>query len=150
MADADQPFRENVDQESSQKLICGNRQDLLLTARGAVFPAKRDLDHSGKQRAGGWRWRRDVYIAPDSSEQGSGPPKGGLTQATQFSRKRSRRNAWDRRGSPILESELKLDLVLLEELLKSGCELAAEGTAECTDGQKESAGRSDPSENHRE
>src|ERR1039458_2651472 len=26
------------------------------------------LDHSGKQRAGGWRWRRDVYIAPDSSE----------------------------------------------------------------------------------
>ncbi len=42
MADADQPFRENVDQESSQKLICGNRHDLLLTAPCVVFPAKRD------------------------------------------------------------------------------------------------------------
>lgn len=43
MADADQPFRENVDQESSQKLICGNRHDLLFTASCVVFPAKRDL-----------------------------------------------------------------------------------------------------------
>ncbi len=42
VADADQPFRENVDQESSQKLICGNRHDLLLTAPCVVFPAKRD------------------------------------------------------------------------------------------------------------
>jgi hypothetical protein len=43
VADADQPFRENVDQESSQKLICGNRHDLLLTAPCVVFPPKRDL-----------------------------------------------------------------------------------------------------------
>jgi len=42
VADADQPFRENVDQESSQKLICGDRHDLLLTAPCVVFPAKRD------------------------------------------------------------------------------------------------------------
>ena len=42
MADADQPFRENVDQESSQKLICGNRHDFLLAAVRIVFPAKRD------------------------------------------------------------------------------------------------------------
>ena len=42
MADADQPFRENVDQESSQKLICGNRHNLLLAAPCVVFPAKRD------------------------------------------------------------------------------------------------------------
>jgi hypothetical protein len=42
VADADQPFRENVDQESSQKLICGNRHDFLLTAPCVVFPAKRD------------------------------------------------------------------------------------------------------------
>ena len=42
MADTDQPFRENVDQESSQKLICGNRHDLLFTAPCVVFPAKRD------------------------------------------------------------------------------------------------------------
>ena len=35
--------------------------------------------------------------------------------------------------------------MLLEELLKSGCELAAEDAAECTDGQEESVGRSDPS-----
>jgi len=40
---------------------------------------------------------------------------------------------------------VELELVLLEELLKSGCELAAEDTAECTDGQEESVGRSDPS-----
>src|ERR1700722_16272394 len=32
VADADQPFRENVDKESSQKLICGNRHDFLLAA----------------------------------------------------------------------------------------------------------------------
>ena len=43
MADADQPFRENVDQESPQKLICGNRHNLLLAAVCVVFPAKRDL-----------------------------------------------------------------------------------------------------------
>ena len=42
MADADQPFRENVDQESSQKLICGNLHNLLLAALCVVFPAKRD------------------------------------------------------------------------------------------------------------
>lgn len=42
MADADQPFRENMDQESSQKLIRGNRHDLLLIAPNVVFPAKRD------------------------------------------------------------------------------------------------------------
>ena len=40
---------------------------------------------------------------------------------------------------------MELELVLLEELLKSGCELAAEGAAECTDGQEESVARSDPS-----
>ncbi len=40
---------------------------------------------------------------------------------------------------------MELQLVLLEELLKSGCELAAEDAAECTDGQEESVGRSDPS-----
>jgi hypothetical protein len=33
VADADQPFRENVEQESSQKLISGDRHDLLLTPR---------------------------------------------------------------------------------------------------------------------
>ena len=42
MTDADQPFRENVDQESSQKLICGDRHDFLLAAVRIVFPAKRD------------------------------------------------------------------------------------------------------------
>ena len=36
------PFRENVDQESAQELICGNRHDLLLAAVRIVFPAKRD------------------------------------------------------------------------------------------------------------
>ena len=40
---------------------------------------------------------------------------------------------------------MELELVLLEELLKSGCELAAEDAAECTDGQEEWVGRSDPS-----
>ena len=40
---------------------------------------------------------------------------------------------------------MELELVLLEELLKSSCELAAEDAAECTDGQEESVGRSDPS-----
>ena len=40
---------------------------------------------------------------------------------------------------------MELQLVLLKELLKSGCELGAEDAAECTDGQEESVGRSDPS-----
>jgi len=47
--------------------------------------------------------------------------------------------------SKALEWAVELQLVLLEELLKSGCELAAEDAAECTDGQEESVGRSDPS-----
>jgi hypothetical protein len=42
MEDADQPFREKVDQASPQKLICGNRHDFLLAAPCVVFPAKRD------------------------------------------------------------------------------------------------------------
>ena len=40
---------------------------------------------------------------------------------------------------------MELQLVLLKELLKSGCELAAEDAADCTDRQEESVGRSDPS-----
>jgi hypothetical protein len=40
---------------------------------------------------------------------------------------------------------VELELVLLEELLKSSCELAAEDAAECMDRQEESVGRSDPS-----
>ena len=42
--------------------------------------------------------------------------------------------------SKALEWAVELQLVLLEELLESGGELAAEDTAECTDGQKESVG----------
>ena len=39
---------------------------------------------------------------------------------------------------------MKLELVLLEELLKSGCKLAAEDAAQCADRQEEASGRSDP------
>jgi hypothetical protein len=42
VADADQTLGQNVDQESAQKLICGDRHDLLLTAVRVVFPEKRD------------------------------------------------------------------------------------------------------------
>jgi len=42
VADADQALRQNVDQESAQKLICGDRHDLLLATVCIVFPAKRD------------------------------------------------------------------------------------------------------------
>ena len=42
MADADQTFWQNVDQEAPQELICGNRHDLLLAAVRIVFPEKRD------------------------------------------------------------------------------------------------------------
>jgi eukaryotic-like serine/threonine-protein kinase len=42
VADADQTLGQNVDQESAQKLICGDRHDLLLTAVRIVFPEKRD------------------------------------------------------------------------------------------------------------
>ena len=40
---------------------------------------------------------------------------------------------------------MELELVLTKELFQSGCELAAEDAAQCTDGQEESFGRSDPS-----
>ena len=39
---------------------------------------------------------------------------------------------------------MELQLVLLEELLKSGCELAAEDAAQCADGKEEAARRSYP------
>ncbi len=42
MTDADQSLWQNMDQESAQELICGNRHDLLLSAPCVVFPAKRD------------------------------------------------------------------------------------------------------------
>ena len=42
VADADQALGQNVDQESAQELICGDRHDLLLAAVRIVFPAKRD------------------------------------------------------------------------------------------------------------
>ena len=40
---------------------------------------------------------------------------------------------------------MRLELVLPEELLKSGCKLAAEDAAQCADRQEEASGRSDPS-----
>ena len=40
---------------------------------------------------------------------------------------------------------MELELVLPEELAKSGGELAAEDAAECANGQKEAVRRSDPS-----
>ncbi len=42
MADSDQALGQNVDQESAQELICGDRHDLLLAAVRIIFPAKRD------------------------------------------------------------------------------------------------------------
>ena len=42
VADADQTLRQNVDQESAQKLICGDCHDLLLAAVRMVFPEKQD------------------------------------------------------------------------------------------------------------
>src|SRR5580765_2045391 len=42
VADTDQALGQNMDQESAQELICGERHDLLLTAARIVFPAKRD------------------------------------------------------------------------------------------------------------
>jgi len=42
VADADQALRQNVDQESAQELVCGDRHDLLLATVCIVFPAKRD------------------------------------------------------------------------------------------------------------
>jgi len=42
VADADQAFGQNVDQEAAQELICGDRHDFLLAAVRIVFPAKRD------------------------------------------------------------------------------------------------------------
>jgi len=43
VADANQALGQNMDQESAQELIYGERHDLLLTAARIVFPAKRDL-----------------------------------------------------------------------------------------------------------
>ncbi len=42
VTDADQALWQNVDQESAQELICGDRHDLRLAAVRIVFPAKRD------------------------------------------------------------------------------------------------------------
>ena len=42
VADADQALGQNVDQVPAQKLICGDRHDLLLATVRIIFPAKRD------------------------------------------------------------------------------------------------------------
>ena len=42
VADADQPLRQNVDEESAQELISRDGHDLLLAAVGIVLPAERD------------------------------------------------------------------------------------------------------------
>ena len=42
VADSVQALGQNVDQESAQELICGDRHDLLLAAVRIIFPAKRD------------------------------------------------------------------------------------------------------------
>ena len=42
MTDAMKSVGQNMDQESAQELICGDRHDLLLAAVRIVFPAKRD------------------------------------------------------------------------------------------------------------
>ena len=46
VADADKAARQNVDQESAQELIGGDRHHPLLVAVRIVFPAKRDSDSS--------------------------------------------------------------------------------------------------------
>jgi len=42
VADANQSLGQNVDQESAQKLFCGNRHDLLFATMRIILPAKRD------------------------------------------------------------------------------------------------------------
>jgi hypothetical protein len=121
VADADQALGENVDQESAEELICGDRHDLLLAVR-IVFPAKRDsiiLERNQSMVGDG----DAVRIASEIVQNMLGTAEGwfGIDHpvlAKELSEKLAKAT-W-------LSKAVELELVLLKELLESGCELAAE------------------------
>ena len=145
MADADQPFRENVDQESSQKLVCGNRHDLLLTAPCVVFPAKRNsiiLESHQSMVGDGDAVRITGEIVQNmlgTSEWGLGIDDPVLTK--ELSKKFSKAMWFDK----TLECAVELELVLTKELFQSRDELASEDATQRGDGQEESSRGGDPS-----
>jgi hypothetical protein len=134
-----------VDQESAQKLFCGNSHDLLFAAMRIILPSKRD----------------SIILEGDESMVGDRDAMGIARQVVQNMLRTAERRlgvydpvlpeklpekatetAW---LGEVLERSMELELVLPKELLESGGELAAKDAAECADGKEETIGRTDPS-----
>ena len=145
MADADQALGQDMDQESAQKLMGRNGHDLLLAAVRIVFPTERNsIILEGNQSMVGDG--NAVRITSKVVENMLGTAEGRLgvdnPMLVEELSKKPAKATWI---SKTLERAVELELVLTKELLKSGCELAAEDGAQRADGQEEAFRRGEPS-----
>ena len=145
MTDANQSFGQNVDQESAEKLFCGNSHDLLLAAVGIILPSERHsiILEANESMVGD---RDAVGIAREIMQNMFGAAEGWLgVDDPVLSEELSQKSAEGTWFGESLKRAVELELVLLEELSESRGELASKDATECTDGQEEAVRRSDPS-----
>ena len=81
VADADEAFRQDVQQEAAEKFLGGERERPHLTAVPVVLPPKRDgvVGHVDEPVV---RDRDAVGVAREVVEHVAGLPKGGLAYTT--------------------------------------------------------------------
>jgi hypothetical protein len=137
VADADQAFRQDVDQEASEELIRRDRHDLLLAASCVVLPSVGDL----------------IVLEADEAMVGDGDAVGvaGKIVENVFGSTEGRLGIDDPvlgeelpeeapeafRCGEFLERAVELELAVEQKLLELGGELAAEDAAENPDRQEE-------------
>jgi hypothetical protein len=134
VTDANQSFGQNVDQESAEKLFCGNSHNLLLAAVGIILPSERHsiILEANESMVGD---RDAVGIAREIMQNMFGAAEGWLgVDDPVLAEKLSQKSAEGTRFRETPERAVELELVLLEESSKFGGELATEDATECTDG----------------
>ena len=136
MTDANQSFGQNVDQESAEKLFCGNSHNLLLAAVGIILPSERHsiILEANESMVGD---RDAVGIAREIMQNMFGAAEGWLgVDDPVLSEELSQKSAEGTWFGESLKRAVELELVLLEELSESRGELASKDATECTDGRR--------------
>ncbi len=137
MADADEAFGQNMDQEAPQELVRRDRHHLLLAGLGVVLPSEGDL----------------IVLEADEAMVGDGDAVGVAGEVVEdvFGSTEGRLGVDDPvpgeelpeetseafRCGEFLERAVELELVPKQKLLEFGGELAAEDPAENTNRQEE-------------
>ena len=137
VADADQAFRQNVDEEAPQELVGRDHHDLLLADGCVVLPAEGDLIVLEADEAM-VRDRDTVGVAGEIVENVFGTTEGRLGVDDPVLGKELSEEMLEAFGcSEFLERAVELELALEQKLLEFGGELAAEDAAQDPDRQEE-------------